>query len=79
MNEWNDDCKKVADVGENIHVFFNRGCVKYGVAIKITDYRGTRWHQLKTIDGKTYTPYKKVAIRWAGAYMARHGDKITEW
>lgn len=45
-------------------VFYNPDCQKYGVQKLITDYMGTRWHQVLTRKQQCYTRYEKVAERW---------------
>ena len=53
---------------EDIRVFYNKDCMKYGVQVYgnlWNDNMGNRWEQVvRTMRGKAYTPYKKVADRW---------------
>lgn len=50
-------------ISENVAVFFNKDCMKYGVKVKL--YNG-EWTQV--ITKGIYTKYKGVAKRWAQYY-----------
>ena len=67
-------------ISENVAVFFNKDCMKYGIKrhCKCHAY-GDHWPQVEAINGGIYTPYKSVAIRWAREYIAKYGDKINEY
>lgn len=64
-------------ISENIAVFYNKDCQKYGIKqhCKCHAY-GDHWPQVVAPNGQAYTKYKAVAIRWAYDYIKLHGDKL---
>jgi len=79
MNDYNTECKAVKQITQNVQVFYNKDCAKYGFCAKIKDYMGVRYHQMALKDKAPYTNYAKVAERWAKAWIEQNGDKIIEY